>query len=360
MQMYEDELFGSLPIMPQLEGRNTLKASLFTLIVIAQDQERISYAQNLVHLIAQKYPCKVLFIAIDTETKEKYLRHQMSQRTISEGKSCISCDVLMIETSLEEMHKVPFLIIPEISSDQPAFLLVAQEPSETALVTLLEPYVGRIVFDTPRVTNVGAFAHSILSLSHQAKYVDLNWAKTKPWRESLSRVFSTKERLSHLDLATRIDIRYSKNPNVSFERVSDAQALLLQAWLCSRLSWQLLSIKEEKDHIQITYTKDNQTFTVILSPTNNNIMDEGCITSIEIAGENDIHYLLSYERDDRHIAVHASTHDRCEMPYTLFVGSFQKGRALGNEIFQQTLSEQYLPTLKELATEPWQTNRPQG
>ncbi len=357
MQMYEDELFGTLSTTPSPEGSNMLRASLFTLIVIAQDQERIAHAQNLVHLIAQKYPCKIIFIAIDSETKESFLRRQCSHRCITEGKTSITCDLLMIETSVEEIHKVPFLIIPELSSDQPVFLLVAHEPEEIPLVNILEPYVGRVVFEAPRVNNIGAFAASILALPHRAKYVDLNWAKTKPWRESLSRVFSTSEKLLHLNMSNRIDIRYSKNTDVSFERVSDAQALLLQAWLSSRLNWILVSIDEQKDHIHIKYTKDNKPFSVVLFPTDNNIMEEGSITSIEIAGENEVHYLLSYEQDDRHIAVHASTHDRCEMPYTLFVGSFQKGRALASEIFQQAMSEQYLPSLKVLSSTAWQKKR---
>jgi hypothetical protein len=146
-------------------------------------------------------------------------------------------------------------------------------------------------------------------------------------------------------------------PDVSFERVSDAQSLLVQAWLSSRLAWELISIDEQKDHLHLKFFKDKNPISLVLSPTDNMIMEDGSITSIEISGENEVHYLLSYEMDDRHIAVHASSHDRCEMPYTLFVGSFQKGRALANEIFQQALSEQYLPCLEALASKAWQKKR---
>ena len=107
----------------------------------------------------------------------------------------------------------------------------------------------------------------------------------------------------------------------------------------------------------LKYSKDHRMFSVILAPTDNDIMEEGSVTSIEISGENELHYLLSYEKDDKHIAVHASTHDRCEMPYTLFVGSFQKGRALACEIFQRSLSDHYLPCLESLASPLWQKKR---
>ena len=136
--------------------------------------------------------------------------------------------MLFIETSREQLGLVPFLVIPEISSDLPTFLLVAHEPTALPLVAELEPYVGRIVFEAPRVNNIGQFASSILGIPHRSKYIDLVWAKTHPWRESLCRVFSTEEQLAQLNASARIDIRFSKKTGGSLEGFFDSQALLLQ------------------------------------------------------------------------------------------------------------------------------------
>jgi glucose-6-phosphate dehydrogenase assembly protein OpcA len=360
MQLFEDELFGNIPTQAtELEGTNILKASLFTLIVVAKDAERALYLQRLVNLITKKFPCKVVFIAIDTVAKETFIRQNASTRIVGKGSNAISCDLLTIETSQDQFNRMPFLVIPEIVADLPVFLLVGHNPSEVkTIIDQLAPSVNRIVFDILRLHNVGRFAEEILALPNKQKYVDLNWARTKPWRETLARVFNTKEAISLLSSCNRVEIRHShRHLSGGDGTTPDTQSILLQAWLSSRLGWQPVSVEENADHMLIRYASGSREISVILTPTDSNLLDEGNIASIEIRGDNDIHYLLAYERDDRHIAIHASSQDRCEIPFSVFVGSFQRGRALPSEIFLQPPSEHYLPTIELISSRLWQTDR---
>jgi len=353
--MIDEELFG-IKTSPEIgEGINTLKTSLFTLIVAVKDIDRTMHCQKLVHLISEKLPCKVIFVSIDSNAQESFLEQNLSTRTITNGRP-ICCDVLTIQTSLDQLHKVSFLITPETIPDLPVFLLVGHDPSEVQLlVDDLQASVGRIVFDAARLPNIGAFAERIIGSPHKEKYVDLNWARTKPWRETFARVFNTKEQLDGLAHASSIEIRFSRSPTSKDQ--FDTQALFFQSWLASRLNWQPSSIEESVDSFKIQYSFDQHSISVIIIPADSCIMDEGGITSVEIRGENDLHYLMSYEQDDRHISVHASSKDRCEMPYTLFVGSFQRGRALPSEIFQQASSEHYLPMIELLSLPLWHRER---
>jgi glucose-6-phosphate dehydrogenase assembly protein OpcA len=359
MQLFEDELFGNIPVPAMAsEGTNTLKASLFTLIVVVKDAERTLYLQRLVNLITKKFPCKVVFIAIDSESRESFLRQNASTRIVGNGSNAIAYDVLTIETSHNQQHRVPFLVIPEILADLPAFLLIGHDPSEVkTIVDQLESCVGRIVFDVIHLQDIGRFAEEILALPNKQKYVDINWARTKPWRETLSRVFNTKEALSLLSLCNRLDIRYSRRPMSTENSSPDTQPIFLQAWLASRLGWIPVCVEENNDHMLVRYSLGSREISVILTPTDSNVLEEGNIASIEIRGDNDIHYLLAYERDDRHIVIHASSQDHCEMPYSVFVGSFQRGRALPSEIFLQAASEHYLPMIELLSSHLWERNR---
>jgi len=353
--MIDDELFGNISPPGGIEGINTLKASLFTLIIVVKDIERTMHCQRLVHLIAKKLPCKVIFVSIDSEAQESFLRQNFSTRVVKNGHP-VCCDLLTIHTSLDQLHKVSFLITPQTIPDLPVFLLVGHAPSEVQLlVDDLQPYVGRIVFDAAEIPNIGAFAKSVVELPHKEKYVDLNWARTKPWRETFARVFDNKESLDGISHFCSVEIRFSQSPTCS--NLFDTQALFFQAWLASRLKWQIASIERSEESCKIQYTFNQRSISVMLIPTDSEIMDEGGITGIEIRGENDLHYLMSYEQDDRHIGVHASSKDRCEMPYTLFVGSFQRGRALPSEIFQQASSEHYLPMIELLSSPLWYQDR---
>ena len=360
MQLFEDELFGNVPASVQAaEGANTLKASLFTLIVIVKDTERTRYLQQLVNLITKKFPCKVVFISVDTAAKESFLTKNAITRVVGNGSTAISCDLLTIEVSEDQLQRVSFLVIPELIADLPAFLLIGHAPSEIkTIVDQLESSVNRIVFDALHLQNICMFAEEILSLQHRSKYIDLNFARTKPWRETLAHVFNSKDAISLLAACTRFEIRYSHRHSSSTGNATpDTQAILLQAWLASRLGWQPVSVEENGDHMLIRYISGPKEVSILITPTESNILDEGNIASIEIRGDNDLHYLLEYERDDRHIAIHASSQDRCEIPFSMFVGSFQRGRALPSEIFLQPASEHYLPMLELLSSQVFQKER---
>jgi hypothetical protein len=123
------------------------------------------------------------------------------------------------------------------------------------------------------------------------------------------------------------------------------------------LFWQPESVQETADCLSISYSLGQHKIVVDITASDSNILEEGCVSSMEVRGEKDIHYLLAYEKDDRHIAVHASSQDRCEMPYTVFVGSFHRGKALPTEIFQQAFSLHYPAVLSVLDQPVWNTER---
>jgi glucose-6-phosphate dehydrogenase assembly protein OpcA len=358
MELFDDELFGTMPLSPPSpEERNTPRASLFTLIVVAKDTERVRHCQRLVNLIATKLPCKVVFIGIDSGAKETFLQERHTTKVAGNGSTPVSCELVTVTVSPDQLHRIPFLVIPEIIADLPAFLLAGDLPSEVSpVLDLLERYVSRVVFDAPKLSNIGLFADHILSLPSRAKYVDLNWARTKPWREALCRVFNTKESSALLSAANRIELRYNHRPVQN--QIPDSQVLLLQAWLGSRLGWELDAVEEAVDHSTIRYTHQQRQTTVIITPTDSPVAEDGTVVSVEIKGDNETHFLLGYEKDDTHIVVHASSQDRCEIPYCLFVGSFQRGRALPSEVFLLPPSEHYLTTLEGLASQHWRKDRP--
>ena len=98
MQLFEDELFGNVPAAATaIQGSNTLKACLFTLVVVSKEAERALYLQRVVNLITKRFPCKVVFIAIDTGATESFLKQNASTRIVGTGSNAISCDVLTIE-----------------------------------------------------------------------------------------------------------------------------------------------------------------------------------------------------------------------------------------------------------------------
>ena len=97
--------------MPQMatEGQNLIKASLFNLIVIAQNPERALHCQKLIEMITEKYPCKIIFVKADPGAQSDFIRTTRSLQTIGKGTNRVLCDQVTIEASQNQFHKIPFL-----------------------------------------------------------------------------------------------------------------------------------------------------------------------------------------------------------------------------------------------------------
>jgi hypothetical protein len=133
------------------------------------------------------------------------------------------------------------------------------------------------------------------------------------------------------------------------------QAIYFQAWLAGQLGWNLVGIEKEDTYLRISYRAHDAVITVSLTPKDTEALEQGALYSVEVLTQNDSHFLISHEGPSRHVTVHASNTERCEMPYTLYLSNYQKGTALINEILYQPASEHYSNMLQCLNQPVWST-----
>jgi glucose-6-phosphate dehydrogenase assembly protein OpcA len=337
------------------EAVHSSSAYLFTLLVIATDIDKGTRCQQLVQLIAKKFPCKIIFAVLDSFHPENTLLMNRSIMTTKNGGGNISCDLLTIQASPDESTNLPFLILPEILADLPTFLLTAEPPFELPpSFQMLEPYIHRTIFEVSDIDNYPIFANSLIDYTKKIHVVDLNWARIEPWRMSLSRIFHSAKKLEQIHALEKIEIRYTKRKK-DYSSNTKIQAFLLQSWLATRLKWKLESVEVKNEKILINYrTEKNNPFSLQVLSSESFFLEEGMVESIEITTTDGFHFLMAYENDDRHIVVHSSSNDRCELPLTFFVGSLQRGSTLSSEMFQHSISSQYIPVLEHLRNAEWE------
>lgn len=356
--LYDDELL-SLQAAAQAEGKNLIKASLFNLIVLSQDPERAVHCQRLIEIITEKFPCKIIFVRADPLAQSDFIRTTNSIQTVGTGSNKVLCDQVTIEASLHQFHKIPFLIFPQIQPDLPVYILLSHDPlHDQVILPQLQKYATRVLFDSETLDSFHDFGQRMLSViqSAQSDFIDLNWARTKAWRESIARAFNTQETFSQLAKSKTIQISYVNSPRPTKMRC-ETQAVFLQAWLAAKLNWKLVSIQREDGFLRITYKYDHISLTVSLVPKDTEILEPGSIFSFEAMTEGDYHFLISHEGDSKLVKVHASNPERCEMPYTIFLSNFQNGPALVNEIFYQPPGHHYPAMLQMLADPVWHQSR---
>jgi hypothetical protein len=336
------------------EGQNWIFASLFNLIVVADSLEQELRCQEIVRLVTEKFPCRVFLIQTDETSESDFFHVENSIQSIGTGSSRVSYDQITIESSPGQLRKAPFVILPKILPDLPVYILLGHEPTEDhVLLPELQKFATRIVFDSQSMDTIQLFSERMLKMMETSHndFVDINFAKTKAWREILARVFDDSEKLQSLNDAKHIQITYATSSQTQVKR--ELQALYLQAWLAAQLGWTFLSVQKEDGTFRIQYQKDQSPIEIAIIAKDTELLDTGALFSIEILTHGDSHFLISHEQLHNQVTVHASSIERCEMPYSLFVNNYQKGTALINEALYQPPSEHYTPILKMLKESAW-------
>lgn len=334
-----------------VEGHNLIKASLFNLIVIANSLSRGLVCQELVRIVTGKFPCRVLFVQSDESNQADFFKTEHTVQNIAN----VCFDQFIFNSSTNQLHKVPFLLLPNIMPDLPVYILMGHDPTQDhVILPQIQKYANRVIFDCESIDNLQRFSERLLAMIHESTgaLVDVNWARAKAWREVMARVFYGDDKIEHLNQARTISISFAGralNPHPQDE----LQALYIQAWLAAQLGWNLDSVEKQESHIAIHYRSHQNPITVTIAPKDTELLAAGAIFSIEVMTHSEAHYLLSHERDRQLVTVHASTLERCEMPYTLFLQNYQAGTALVNEIFYQPASEHYPAMLHTFNNAAW-------
>lgn len=344
--------------IPQLKNGapiNSARACLFNLIVVSYDLESSLAAQELVKLISERFPCRAIFILLNGEQATP-LRITKRIEVFGTEENPIACDQIHIEVTKSQCEQVPFALLPNIIQDLPIYLLSSHTPSPNdPLFKALKPFVNRLIYKVDMIESLPLFATSIrkLLIEQQVSAVDIAWAQSKGWREVLARVFYDEKKLTALRCAKRIQITYSKSYQ-SVETFIPFQALYLQNWLASRLQWQCQAVTGVLMHPKIQYVTPMGDLEITIGPLDKEFIAQGAICSFEVEGPNDAHYLLTHDRDAKHVKVHASDADHCEMPYSIFMTNYQRGLSLITELFYRPLSPHYLEMLTLFESDKWQ------
>jgi glucose-6-phosphate dehydrogenase assembly protein OpcA len=338
---------------------NSSKACLFNLIVVSHTIESSLASQELIKLISERFPCRAIFVLLSSDVAAGVRTSKRVELFGSEENS-IACDQIYIEAHEAQSEQVPFALLPNIIPDLPIYLLTSVFSLDIpiwkdVLFKSIKPFINRFIFKADTICSLNTFAQSIRTLlfEQQISTVDIAWAQSKGWREVLTRVFYDEQKLESLRAAKRIQLSYSKSyqSNTSFIPL---QPLYIQSWLASRLQWQLQSVKEDLTHPKIYYTvPGGGTLEVVIGPLDKEFIPQGAICSIEVESAYDAHYLLTHDRDAKHVKVHASDAAHCEMPYSVFMTNYQRGASLITELFYRPLSPHYLEMLAQFESDLW-------
>lgn len=337
-------------IWESLETKNITRACLFNLLFFTYDNPRKAYFQKVVHSVVEKFPSRVLFITIDQTSQKEELVTQVSMLFSGKAEYDVACDYIEVQASHASQMRIPFLVLPHILPDLPVYLVWGEDLGQNEpLLQSLEPLANRIIFDSEATCNLSLFAkYCLKQQSIHYDIADLNWARIENWRDILSAVFSSEEKLERIQQAQTLHIFYNAQQSTFFCHAK-IQSLYLQAWLACQLKWEFRSLEEQQEKMICTYQGKSGPIQVFITPVIHTHLPTGLIVSIEILLKDGSSFVFSRDTEQQnHITVQETTLKQCALPARYISPKGGAGHSLVQEICRRGNSAHYLQVLNLL------------
>ncbi len=335
-------------IWESLETKNITRASLFNLIFYCKKNNRTAYVQKLAQKVIEKFPSRVIFIAVDKQSQENFLKTEVSILSSSRGEFDVACDYIQIEASGPSQLRVPFVILPHILPDLPIYLAWAEDPGlDDPLFNQLNTFASRLILDSETTDNLARFCATLVQNYETAHtdIADLNWARIENWRDLLSMVFYSEENLDRIQHTKQIALTFNAQESQFFCHTR-IQAIYLQAWIACQLKWELKSIGKQRESMVFSYQSNHSSIEITLTPISNAKLPPGLILNLDIATLDGQSYSFSRDLEQIHrITLNNSNAQRCDLPITYIFPKAESGHSLVKEVTHRGTSKHFLKVL---------------
>jgi glucose-6-phosphate dehydrogenase assembly protein OpcA len=326
-----------------------MKASLFNLIIYTQKVHRSDYFEAIIQSVVDQFPCRIFFVEGDNVSDTDLLKTQITAKTMASTGETVYCDMISIKASGPSLDKVPFLLLPHILPDLPVYLLWGQDPrDECRILSKLQGFADRLIFDAESTDNLQRFAVSVLDTIESNKHtvIDLNWIRLNSWRQVLSQVLHKRRTL---ELCQTLEISYNSCPSQAITHC-DFQALYLQGWLASQLNWEMRSLGSASTNTSlINYAHAFGTTQVKLIPKKRDNLPAGVIIDVKITSANSCQIDLERIGDSRRVKVSVSSKKSCTLPQIYTLSGDERNQQIIKDTFFNVPSKHYPELLNTLS-----------
>jgi glucose-6-phosphate dehydrogenase assembly protein OpcA len=222
-----------------------MRASVLTLLAFVESEDEGRETFNLIsHVIAQN-PCRAILMVAEPREHPEGLSAWISAQCHlpPSGARQVCCEQIYIRARGEAVSGLDNVVLPLIVPELPVYLWWrAGRFVPPSFLDQVLRVTNRVLVDS------GRFEEPELDLATLARLVerfhttdgmafsDLNWARLTPCRELIAQNFDSEEARSCLQDLSEVSFEWQVCTGDTGSRT--AHALLLTAWLASRLGWQ--------------------------------------------------------------------------------------------------------------------------
>jgi glucose-6-phosphate dehydrogenase assembly protein OpcA len=215
---------------------------VMTLIAIAPDDQAETIAVRTNQAIGMEHPAQAIVIREQASLRAGNLDALITTDVRRpEATSAVECELITLRVRGPAGDHLAALLDPLLVSGVPTYLWWLGTPPFGApeLLDALGICDGLVVdsasFDSPFHT-FGRMSGMLKLAHHRLGMGDLQWARLRPWRESIAQFFTPRERRGFLSGISEVEVEYTGDG-----RGNRIVASLLAGWMASALGWKLES-----------------------------------------------------------------------------------------------------------------------
>jgi len=242
----EDELSGLWRAAAEGPGTEhpVMRASVLTLLAFDESDEEGRETFNLVSRVIAQNPCRAILMVAEPKERPEGLSAWISAQCHlpPSGARQVCCEQIYVQARGEAVKGLDNVVVPLIIPELPVYLWWrAGRFAPPSFLDQVIRVTNRVLVDSERFEEPEA---DLATMARQVErfrsadgmaFSDLNWARLTPCRELLAQSFDSEDASSCLQDLEEVSFEWQDTAGAGSSRT--ARALLMTAWLASRLGW---------------------------------------------------------------------------------------------------------------------------
>ena len=213
------------------------RTRVLNLIVVTRGDQAADHATETIAKLTARHPHRAIVVnAIPHSPRDQLdVWVQAHCQLPQPGRARVCGEQITIEARGPALDRVPNTILPLLVPDVPVMLWWTRgEPFDDPRFAKFADMVDRMIVDSATFSRPEAsLARMAALLESGIRISDLSWSRLTPWRELTAQFFDAPSQVTHLEELTQVTVNYEAQPDAD----DRSQALLLVAWLATRLGW---------------------------------------------------------------------------------------------------------------------------
>jgi glucose-6-phosphate dehydrogenase assembly protein OpcA len=232
-------------------GQLPLRTSILTLVVVARGRLESRIAHDTLHQLVEHMPSRAIVIEIG-KPSTPFDASVTGHCQYLEGGQAACYEIIELRSPEDRISALPSLLVPLELFDVPSFMWwVGGFDFTSAEFQRLASSAERIIIDSSRFDSaldaLSSYHRFLQETDATCTGTDLNWARSTSWRELIAQSFDHPGTQALLEDILRIEAAYDPE--------AEAQALLIVAWIASRLNWRLTAAERTTEGIALLLGK---------------------------------------------------------------------------------------------------------